>query len=82
MTEQQDKLRVIHLLYILCAALLTVGIAWGKIANQQWNNSRMIEQKASKETLEMHIRTNTEQFRSLESTIENGFNRIDARLGQ
>jgi replicative DNA helicase len=75
-----DKLKTVHLLYILCAALVTVGIAWGALSNQQANNSKAIEKKASKEAFEMHIRNQTQQFQSLETTINNGFERIDKRL--
>ena len=75
-----DRLKTIHLLYILVAAVLAVGVAWGGLAKQQENNSRAIGEKASKEVLEMHIQTQTQQFQSLESTINSGFSRIDTRL--
>lgn len=75
-----ERLRTIHILYILVVAVLAVGIAWGALSTQQGTNSDEIKKKVDKEVFEVYIQAQTNQFHSLETSINNGFNRIDSRL--
>ncbi|MAF35802.1 hypothetical protein CL622_01645 [archaeon] len=74
------KLKLVHLVYMLGAAILLVGIAWGTMRNQQATNTKEIEKKVEKEIFNMHQQEQTRQVDSIITTMNNGFNKIDTRL--
>lgn len=67
------KLKLIHLVYGLIAAGVIVGITIGRMGNQQMTNTEVISQKVNKELFESHEKYQTEQFKGIQKTMDDGF---------
>ena len=74
--ESTAKLKLVHLLYIILAATLGIGIAWGALANQQGTNTDAIDEKVEKEIFNMHQTQQAQQFTRIEGWME----KIDKKL--
>ena len=68
-----SKLKLIHLVYGLIAAGVIIGIAIGRMGNQQTTNTKEIKQKVNKELFESHEKYQTQQFKSIQKTMDDGF---------
>lgn len=78
--DKAGKLKLIHLIWLLLAMALTVGVAWGVVVNQQKVNSKAIEKKMDRDLFDMHQEQQMQQFESLQTIMKDGFARIDKRL--
>ncbi|MHC4157430.1 MAG: hypothetical protein ACYST6_21320 [Planctomycetota bacterium] len=68
--DKESKLKLIHLVWLLLAMALTVGVAWGVALNQQSVNSKAIERKLDKETFQMYLTQQAKQDEALKALIE------------
>ncbi|MHC4207354.1 MAG: hypothetical protein ACYSTT_22085 [Planctomycetota bacterium] len=78
--NNNDKLKLIHLVWLILTMAIGVGVAWGIVVNQQTVNSDAIQQTLNIDVFNMYREEQTKQFKSLETLLKDGFTRIDKRL--
>ena len=78
--ESTAKLKLVHLVYGLVAAAVVVGIAIGGMGKQQDINTQTIKQKVNKDIFQMHAETQDKQFTAIQTTMKEGFEKIDKKL--
>lgn len=76
----QNRLKLIHLLWVITAMAIAVGIAWGVTTNQQASNTKAIESKVSKDIFEQHNENQIRQMDRLEQTVKDGFDDIKEEI--
>ncbi len=69
----QKGLKLIHLMWVLVAGLLAVGVAWGITTNQQKTNTKEIDNKVSVTIFDQHEKYQDKQMEQLNTTMQNGF---------
>ncbi len=74
------KLRLVHLLWIILAAVLGAGLSMGAFANQQKTNTAEIEKKVESEVFQIHCENQARQFNQIQETLNRGFEKIDQKL--
>lgn len=74
------KLKLIHLVYGLIAAGVIVGITIGRMGNQQTTNTASIEKKVNQEIFDSHEKYQTQQFRSIQATMKDGFGKLEKSI--
>lgn len=79
--EKRNTLNLVHIVYIMAALLIAVGISWGTVTNQQKNHSIAIEKKLSKEVFEIHQTEQRRASEALQKSVDKGFDRLDERIG-
>ena len=67
--QAEGKLKLIHIVYVMIAAVLIVGIAIGGIVNQQKTNTKSIDKKVEKEMYTEHVRIQEQQFETIQQTL-------------
>ena len=78
--EGTHKLKLIHLVYGLISAGVIIGIAIGRMGNQQVNNTEAIRLKVNKELFDSHENYQTKQFRGIQKTMDDGFEKIEKSI--
>lgn len=84
--KTESKLKLIHLVYLLVAAAISVGIVYGAMQNQQGNNTKDIEKmktaKVEKEYMVQHETQQREQFIKIDKTLDKVIVKLDAILAK
>lgn len=76
------KLKLVHLVYGLIAAAVLVGVWIGSLGSQQSTNTNDIKRKVEKPIFEAHEKYQTQQFKSIQKTMDDGFDRIEKSIGK
>ena len=75
-----SRLKITHLLWPMVIFALFCAVALGALMNQQKTNGKAIEKKVEKEVFEAHATHQTQQFNSIQTSINKGFDKIETRL--
>ena len=74
------KLKLVHLVYGLFASAVIIGIVIGKMSNQQSTNTTAIEKKVNQEIFVSHENYQTQQFRAIQKTMDDGFRKLEKSI--
>ena len=75
--QTEAKLKLIHLLYVLLAAALCVGVVIGAMRNQQGVNTIAIEKKVEKDIFTQHQEQQRIQSVKLDKTLSKMNDKLD-----
>lgn len=79
---RESKLKLIHLVYLLVAAALGIGLYLGAISNQQETNTGRIEHKVEKEIFDMHQQQQNVQMGRIDKTMGEMNTKLDSALSK
>jgi hypothetical protein len=79
-TEAKPTLKLIHLMWMIMAAVATAGATWGITIKQQEVNTKNIEKKVEKDIFTQHIDHQKQQFDNMNKNIEKGFGDIKEQI--
>ncbi len=74
------KLKLVHLVYGLLAAAVVVGIALGRMGKTVEDNVDDIKLKVSQEIFVSHEKYQTQQFRAIQKTMDDGFGKLEKSI--
>lgn len=78
--DVKKTLDLIHIIYILIVIGIGVGIAWGTVTTKQKSQQKEIDNKLSKEVFEVHQQEQRIATKSLQDTLNKGFDRLEKRM--
>ncbi len=80
--ETTNKLKLVHLVWMLLVMAAGVTLTWGETINQQQTNTKAIEKKVEKEIFKMHTEQQKEQFETLGKWYEGMDKKLDELLAK
>lgn len=68
--SETDKLKLIHLVWIMTAMAIAVGVAWGVTTNQQKTNTGEIEKKVDNKVFMLHLDQQKAQSEKVDKKLD------------
>ena len=68
--EATNKLKLVHLVWMLMVLAIGLGVAWGTTINQQQTNTEAIKQKVEKDIFQMHAEQQKEQYQKMDKKLD------------